>query len=70
MYITIMALCGTTAVTSVQRRVWMQRQSQEWWDRGVRGLVPTFFPPKKFQDDMGDFSQNRFSFVVPGSTPL
>lgn len=37
------ALCGTTAATSVQRSVWTQSVSQEWWDRDVSSFSETDF---------------------------
>lgn len=37
------ALCGTTAATSVQRSVWTQSVSREWWDRDVSSFSETDF---------------------------
>lgn len=33
-----MAFCRAMAATSLQRRVWVQSGSQEWWDRDVNGF--------------------------------
>lgn len=41
MYITIMALWGATAASSVQRRVWARSQSRVWWDGDVNGFSET-----------------------------
>lgn len=43
MYITIMALGGATTATSVQRSVWMQSRSQEWWECDMYGFSETDF---------------------------
>ena len=32
----VLALCGATAATSIERGIWMQSRSQEWWDVDVQ----------------------------------
>lgn len=43
MNIATVALCRAVAATPVQRRVWMQSRSQEWWGRGTNGFGETDF---------------------------